>query len=303
MNMMMQAVGSGLERDLTLVLFRDCNLDCEFCCHRGKPRSGYDDFDPYRILNLVGDREFETATILGGELFQDKIPDFEKYRILFSSLRCRQLNVSSNFLFRKTDRVRALADEFSLHLTASYDPHLRYTKPWMLPLFLENVMFFKPEISIVLLSQAIDAVRGRDQIFEWMYKEGYEIRFDHYDPNGYVQPPSREEVVQFLHYLLKEYPKVGNAKFLRSIMEGQRADGKGMCVNRLKIEDCVVQKCCADLENRASKAFLECMMCKHSFACPGPCFRTFSSPCVRKEVLDGFDMERTENSCLPDATV
>jgi len=193
--------------ELIVVLFEKCNLSCQMCPQKHNDSSGIDKVreksqsikKSIDALKLKGKTSL-VINLMGGELFQDDLPDsiFTDYLYLIEDIRkyseeisfSVDIHISSNLVWNKTTRVKNFLDESNIKITASYDPAGRFNLITF-EKFKDNVIRFKEYISqigVVMTKPSIDLFfKKQTPFFDYLY-ENFEIVFDHYSPEaiGYL---------------------------------------------------------------------------------------------------------------------
>ncbi len=218
--------------EIIVTLFEDCNLTCKFCNQDHKSKVGFDTIrDKYEEVvktfeTLIKMRKKSfTVNIMGGELFQDSIPDqmFEDYEYLASSLHMWgvlrnypvQIGFVSNLVHFNTARVKRLVDGLRAQgvdagLCTSYDPHSRFNKA-NIEVFRKNAEIYKDYIStvnVILTAPNIEKFLSGDvPHFDYLY-ENFDIFFDYYTPeeNHLINDPTDIQLRDMYKHLVHNYP-------------------------------------------------------------------------------------------------
>lgn len=193
--------------ELIVVLFESCNLSCQMCPQNHDDKTGTDlvrekiESIKKSIMGLVKKgKESVIINFMGGELFQDNLPDsiFDDYLFLIEETKsyCREIKfpttiqISTNLVWNKTSRVKNFLDKAKIKIAVSYDPAGRFN-PITFDKFKENVRKFKDYISqigVVMTAPSIELFfKKKTPFFEYLY-ENFNIVFDHYSPEavGYI---------------------------------------------------------------------------------------------------------------------
>lgn len=192
--------------EIIVTLFEFCNLNCVFCNQDHSSIVGFDTIlekkqttiDVINLLKTSKNKDNFSINIMGGELFEDKIPDklFEDYKELILSLKSWgeinetpiDVTLVTNFVWTNKQRVLKLIEETSVSLGTSYDPAGRFN-PDTLAIYEKNVKDFKDHIklvNVILTKQNIDKfLKNQVPFFDYIY-ENFEVYFDHYTPENNV---------------------------------------------------------------------------------------------------------------------
>jgi radical SAM protein with 4Fe4S-binding SPASM domain len=192
--------------EIIVTLFEFCNLNCVFCNQDHASIVGFDTIlekkqtiiDVINLLKLTKNKDNFSINIMGGELFEDKIPDklFEDYKELILSLKSWgeinstpiDVTLVTNFVWTNKQRVLKLIEETCVSLGTSYDPAGRFNTE-TLAVYEKNVKDFKDHIklvNVILTKQNIDKfLKNQVPFFDYIY-ENFDVYFDHYTPENNV---------------------------------------------------------------------------------------------------------------------
>lgn len=194
--------------ELIVTFFEHCNLSCQMCPQVHTSTTGMDTIREQihsikkSILAIKKSGKVGLAiNLMGGELLQDFISDeiFSDYSFVISEIRkyAQEINfpttvdISTNLVFNKTERVKNFLDENNIKLNVSYDPIGRFNVNTFL-VYKKNIDLFKDyitKVSVVMTKPTLETfIRGRQKYFEHLYNN-FEIVFDHYSPEipGYKE--------------------------------------------------------------------------------------------------------------------
>ena len=189
--------------ELIVILFEKCNLSCLMC-----PQKHDDEFGIMSIrekihpikksLDGLVSKGKKTAIVnlMGGELFEDSLPDliFEDYLFLIKEIRYYSekinfpvnIQISTNLIWNNTFRVFQFLDASKIKITVSYDPAGRFNI-LTFQKFKENIKKFKNNISqigVVMTKPSIELfMKNQVPFFNYLYNN-FEIVFDHYSPEA-----------------------------------------------------------------------------------------------------------------------
>lgn len=221
------------EQEFTLHLFEKCNLSCGFCWQDHSAMVGVDTVvDKAAIVNEMIDedrRKTFVINVMGGEIFDDAIFD-DKLTADYIEM-CRRIhahvnalnktvrfNFVSNLVTEQPERIETLlstlrAEGINATLTTSYDAKGRFNRK-QLEVFKSNMERLRGEITCVsmLLTKPVIAnlIAGKDEYFDYLYKQGYYIYFDYYSPSEdhLVMGPSDKDLLRAFYFLVDNYPNV-----------------------------------------------------------------------------------------------
>lgn len=318
------------EQEIIISLFTECNLACSFCGDRARELEKFSvEGLQLRLNNLekiiksgiLNNVETISIKLFGGELFQDKFDDsvFDKYSWFIT--RVEQLlydkkvewAVSTNFVFKKYQRVFDWLKKHNIDLRCSFDFEGRYTKPWQLECFLNNLKLAKenslsPKIAIVLTKSVILSIKNRAglyKVFEQLYKD-YLIAFDYYDDITLIPKDeaikqignplefnlTEEDIGQFLVDIKDQFPLVENIIALRQSLQQDKQHQH--CSHGLTITHKIYWECCN--MDAVYKEFIknkQCFNCQYYAQCLGTCNRIFyrNAYCHLKHFYDAISKE------------
>ena len=298
--------------EIIISLFTECNLKCSFCGDRYRNLEKFSNQGlQIRLTNIK--TVLQTIKpksvifkIFGGELFQDKFEDdvFEAYQSFINDLKdiCNHYNVdciidvSSNCVWKKTDRVIKFLKDNDIAIRCSYDEYGRFTKPYQKKLFIDNVFKLKnsgieTSISAVLTKQMIDCITnklGDFETFKLLY-DNFPFAVDYYDNTSLlpetnnviddkqdVFQPSEHEISRFLLYCKQYYPNINIVKDLLQSYNNKSNVGLKHCIHGIAISDKIYWECC-NLDQVTNQYIVNkrCILCNHYSYCIGTCNRLF----------------------------
>lgn len=199
------------EGELIVVFFEQCNLSCKFCPQDHKSIVGMDTVLEKipaikNSLDMLIKRGKKSVSInlMGGELLEDRISDeiFDDYEKIILQIReyTKQINLTvdiniiTNLVFSKVDRVVNFLDRVKIPIAISYDPAGRFNSK-NFKIFKNNVQYFKKyitQVGVVITNPTIEKFLKNDvPFFNYLY-ENFIIVFDHYGPEspGYKGVPN-----------------------------------------------------------------------------------------------------------------
>lgn len=314
--------------EIIVSLFTECNLKCIFCGDR------YRQLEKFSIEGLqIRLRHINTVLhtiqpksvifkIFGGELFQDKFDDtvFDYYQSFIDELKkiCNQYNVeymldvSSNCVWKKVDRVFKFLKDNNIAIRCSYDQYGRFTKPYQKKLFIDNVFKLKQNgidtsISAVLTKQLINCVINTSDGFDTfkLLYDNFPFAIDYYDNTSLLPEtnnviddkqdlfqPNELEIGHFLLYCKQYYPNISIVKDLVDSYNNKSNVGIKHCSHGLAISNKIYWECC-NLDRVTNQYVLNkgCVLCNHYSYCIGTCNRLFfnnHSKCHLKTFYDSF---------------
>jgi len=327
------------EGELIVVLFEFCDLTCQFCAQDHNSILGMDTVrEKITIIKKALDtlkmrgKQSVTLNLMGGELFSDKVRDeiFNDYAWLIEQIKAYSLeiglpvniNIATNLVWTKTDRVLDLLKKVNLRLSASYDPAGRFN-PQTLEIFRNNLPLFKDyigQIGIVMTRPNIEKImKGQAPHFDYLY-ENFMIVFDNFtnspQSNTNFLMPKDFELRDFYKFMLDNWPEC--YPFKEMFIKAQQpmgcmrtmyvfADNSfGTCGSYEKILDPIVTHTgkrttimLTQLEEKIETKWFkdyDCLSCEHMQRCSFSCFlnhhirdsRT-QDECWLKEVYDYID--------------
>jgi hypothetical protein len=189
--------------ELIVILFEFCNLDCQMCSQDHTDKTGIesivDKFDSIKksmdALQKKG-KTFTSIHLMGGELLTDEHPDdlFDDYLSLIQRIRDYsdsinfpvEISITSNFIWKKTTRIKDFLDKANIEIFASYDPAGRFNSTTF-EIFKNNIVEFKDYISQIGTVMTNPTVKkfmeNNVPFFDYLYNN-FTIVFDHYTPEG-----------------------------------------------------------------------------------------------------------------------
>jgi hypothetical protein len=224
--------------ELIVILFEYCNLNCQMCSQDHDDKTGIDSvvdkFNSVKrsldALKLKG-KTSVSINLMGGELFADDHPDslFDDYVTLINKIRNYgniigfpvDVQIASNFVWTKTERVRQFLNNANIKVTASYDPAGRFNTATF-DIFKNNVIEFKDyiaQIGTVMTNPTIKRfMEDSVPFFDYLYNN-FEIVFDHFTPEGEgfgndtrskftnILLPTDIELRDFYKFMLDKWPE------------------------------------------------------------------------------------------------
>lgn len=285
--------------------FQSCNLNCTFChehYRRLKNKETREVYSLYYISNYL-DRSFNIIktvldhndydvvrlSLMGGELFQDRICD--QYLELISgfidsvnSICCNktllQVQVVSNLVYKKIDRLIDLVQNHNAYVQTSYDFVGRYTKQYQVDLFMNNVYNLvlnkiRFNVATVLHHQNIDVLtmNVKNNLignFNQMYNDGLNLSTVMYYNNCKKSSPlfvSDKEYQNAYTFLIDKYPHLTEFDNIRSNIVNHKIEphhtGK---IHSLSIVDKKVRyRDLTERERNYNNKF--CLMCQYYKFC------------------------------------
>lgn len=325
-----------VEQEYTIHLFEYCNLSCQFCWQDHNDIRGLDTVRSLvpKLRNMVS-RDTRNKIILnfmGGEIFAPKIftlKMLEDYRYIIDNVRMWQaemdktikVNWVTNLVFPEEQRnyVDLLLDYGKslgvyTRLTTSYDSMGRFNRG-DLAQWRTNIEHFGKKVegvSMLLSGPNIrNLIKDRDEVFKWLYQEGFYIYFDYYMPDKTAdyQAPTDQELYDALIFLIDRYPKthpvadwLNNAKNFASCRSSKLLLWDGtecMCGNLVQEEKSIKfyrTKIKTNDNSEIEENFLkkyDCVSCKWLDRCSFGCFMQHDNKyreefpdCVYARVLD-----------------
>lgn len=224
--------------EIELHLFELCNLRCHFCGQDHDDKTGFDvilnKIDPVKEFISSNQRKNHILNIMGGEVFNDELPDsilddylkltLEVHRHAESIGHHCTFNWVTNLIFNKTERIKEFLDQLTTagvtwNISTSYDFAGRKTSLWSMETFRRNLDSFKGRVftvGFVLTKPAIrHLIAQKDEFFDYLY-QNYPLYFDYYVPeNGAnLNMPSDAEILEGFLYIAKNYPEISPVKDL-----------------------------------------------------------------------------------------
>lgn len=231
--------------EIELHLFELCNLRCHFCGQDHDDRTGFDlilnKIDPVKEFILKNPRTNHILNIMGGEVFNDELPDsmFESYKTLVLDIdafaktlgHTCSFNWVTNLIFKKSDRVLDFLNfleekGITINISTSYDFAGRKNSLWNLETFTQNLELLGSRIYTVGFVLTKTSIRHllakRDPYFDVLYGK-YPLYFDYYVPeNGAnILMPSDKEILGCYLFIAKNYPNISPVKELLENQENK----------------------------------------------------------------------------------
>lgn len=281
--------------------FLACNLACSFCHEHAKrvqfgekiynitPKLLRSRFDQYlrcinQTLNTYSSINKIDCSMMGGELFQNRFDQsiFDEYAAFLKSFTslgiATQISLTTNLLCNDAtlQALIALAKQFNISITASFDLYGRYSLAKQVDLFAKNCHTLRsagiePLISTVLHKKNIECIqeqRGFYPQFKKLYDENFKIVTVQYYNNAskelYV---NQQLLIDTYKYFIKHYPKLHEIKQLLSRHKNAIAVDRAIVktVSMSCIQDTVKVK---DLTDQLqSFADSHCISCKYYNCC------------------------------------
>lgn len=216
--------------EIELHLFEFCNLNCSFCGqdHNSKKGMNREDFDikADTVIEFMRNNENNEHIInlMGGELFNDEVPDFifDNYRFFYdkinkwaiSAKQTVRFNWVTNLIFSKSKRVLELLDsQENSFISTSYDFSGRGLDINRKLLFNHNLKLMGDRINVIGFVMTRPAIRkllsDKDSLFKELY-DNYTLYFDYYVPEKSADKllPSDDELLEAYLFIADNYPKV-----------------------------------------------------------------------------------------------
>jgi MoaA/NifB/PqqE/SkfB family radical SAM enzyme len=223
--------------ELIVILFEFCNLSCQMCSQNHNDKTGIDSvvdkFDSVKrsldALKLKG-KTSSNINLMGGELLADDHPDylFNDYAQLINKIQTYadsiyfpiRIQIASNFVWTKTERIKRFLDLSAIKLTASYDPAGRFNNTTF-EIFKNNIIEFKDyivQIGTVMTAPTIKRfIDNSIPFFDYLYNN-FDIVFDHFTPEGEgfsndtrskftnILLPTDVELRDFYKFMINKWP-------------------------------------------------------------------------------------------------
>lgn len=220
----------ALVPEIEIHLFEDCNLSCGFCSQDHDSGVNFNFEKKLRLVNeFINTKKEEYNTfkvsIMGGELFQNKIESFTPYQEFIFEIKKMLTDKSvtffmtSNLIFNNPTRLEELLKSLrskgiDVFITTSFDFAGRGWTQQQRDLFKKNVIYLRSyiySISVTLHKPGIQAMLNKtDKLYEFLY-DNFKINFDWYVPdlkNAATFLPSDNDCKNALLYLARNYPNV-----------------------------------------------------------------------------------------------
>lgn len=305
--------GKKIEREFLVSFFNDCNLNCSFCNGCLVVPEEYD----HKVLKqMVEDTKFALRTVeedyvkvkfTGGEILQDKFPDeqIDHYATICKELREYAdsigkkigITITSNFIFKKRDRIIKFLKDNDIKITASFDLVGRYDNPKLVDLMLDNVKALsasglKVGINFVAHKGNIDAIMNRGQyieVFDYLY-ENHKMMIDLFTAVGKEElDVTEEELADFFIYLYHHYPKIEHIQDLVIAYKDKTVDSHECSRSVWVSGNGITGDCNGNFTEGFKSQLLErgCVSCKHLQYCKGVCSRIFTGKfCFQRKFFD-----------------
>lgn len=219
--------------EIIVTLFEFCDLSCLFCNQDHNSVLGIDTvvdkFEEIKLcietLQKKGKKDF-AIHIMGGEVFSDKLKDsiYNDYKILVDKINRYGIeneipivvSFVTNFVWKKTDRVKKFLDESKVEVLTSYDPAGRFNVE-NFEIYKQNIQEFKnyvTSVNVIITKPNIDKfMKNQIPFFDYLY-ENFSIYFDYYGPenNKDLLMPKDVEVREFMKYMIDHWPNVAPMK-------------------------------------------------------------------------------------------
>jgi hypothetical protein len=213
--------------EIVVNLFDHCNMRCVFCPQDHTDTLGLSraeilsKIDPIvAFVNANPSKEF-AFHIMGGELFQDELIDagfLDYYSEFIAELlnlcdetKDLQFNFVTNFVFSRTDEVRAFCTKHNLKLAVSYDPTGRFNKA-QLAVFKDNIVSMKDQVRMIGCTMTKSSIRMMldegDPYFDYLYSN-FACDWDYLLPGTellHPMMPAESELLDFYKLLIDKYP-------------------------------------------------------------------------------------------------
>ncbi len=224
--------------EIELHLFEFCNLKCNFCGQDHDSKEGTDSIGDKAapVMEFIKNNLLRShiINIMGGEIFNDEIPDrlFDDYIDLVLKIHTFAeslgheilVNWVTNLVYKKYQRVINLLETLEQkgvknNISTSYDFFGRKTLLWKEELFKQNLENFKTRIytiGFVLTKPTVDLIfKQDDSYFEYLY-QNFPLYFDFYVPEKGARflMPSDQDLLDVYLFIAKKYPKISPIKDL-----------------------------------------------------------------------------------------
>lgn len=307
--------------EITLILTDDCNLKCDFC-NVVNNNVAIHSIDYHTIVskidvvsNIIKSTCKNTIAVvlMGGELFQDKFTDqlINGYQQLLSSIEqlCKQhdkslqITLMTNMIYKRVDRVIAIAKRFNAEVHASFDFVGRFDNTKLIDLWFTNAQTFidsgvQFSIGLIATKPNVDRIVNHDPLWNRLV-ELADCYIQPYECTGIESIDDKyrltdAEIIKFYLWICDNYP---DEKYTRSIIECYNTR-TNFCVQSTYI-DKTCHKCCD--HNKLQKVHFvnhKCFQCQYYDRCPLVCPRIFAttSICLVKSILDHVNNRTTETT-------
>lgn len=245
--------------EIELHLFEFCNLSCAFCGQDHDSEVGMtkksilEKADEVIAFMERSEKQAHTINIMGGEVFNDDVPDsmFDAYLSFYDKVNgwCHsnghtaRFNWVTNLIFTKSQRVFDTISLMRAHtanvfISTSYDFAGRGLNINRALQFEHNLKLFSSWITVVgfvLTKPAIRKIMTRtDKFFDEQLYPNYTLYFDYYVPelSADKMMPSEQEMLDCMLYVAEHYPRVYPIK---DLLERERNQMTCYSMNKLTL--------------------------------------------------------------------
>lgn len=275
--------------DIEFIPYTQCNLKCDFCevqqFHYKYDQSIFDwTIEALDALISKSQAESISLHIAGGEIFFDKIFDYQKWDNWINQfcLLCNKYNktntitITSNLLTRNIDNVIKLCKTYNIQLDTSFDFEGRFTKYKQVELWWNNLQKTKalnPLVVIIAHKLNIQAILSENhplfKLFQQLY-QNFEISFEPYvDANQLAKyVVNDDQLINFYKHLIDYWPKITTVQKYTN-----NQTGKGCSFETIDITPKYVQWSCCD-KNASYKTLMHkfnCWTCDYKSQCKPNC--------------------------------
>lgn len=232
--------------EIEICLFTLCGLKCAFCYQDHSDKTGVttilekaDQVIDY-LKNSDSLQNRINFQILGGEIFEDSIDLYKEYYEFVQKInewclinlkeKIWYFTFISNMAFKLDDTKEKIENflkklekkEIKFHIATSWDPTGRPLKFHTASFFHKNISYFKKYIEVitfVLTKQTCNyLLKNRDDYFELLYGEDFNLMFDFFTPNGNekVLMPSDRILYNTISMLVKIYPNLTQVEEIKN---------------------------------------------------------------------------------------
>ena len=219
-------------------LFEKCNLNCSFCGQDHDSEVGMESIVQKAIQTIQfiekSDIDKHTVNVMGGEIFNDLIPDsvFDDYYKFYDMLRDYEketgieihINFVTNLIFSKNiENVKKLmqyTDPSRVKISTSYDFAGRGLDINRTMIFKRNIELFKDRIGVIGFVLSKPSIRrfleDKDNFFKNTLYPNFPLYFDWYVPEKSSDKmlPSEQEMLDALLFTARNYPNISPVKEL-----------------------------------------------------------------------------------------
>lgn len=311
-------IDNDSNKELSISLFGECNMKCEFCIQNIRHSYRARDVDWDKVIGDVEivfkniSRKAVTIVLYGGELFHDGIKQntFDHYYDLLNRINALAIkynktveyHVASNLVHSDTQRVIKLLQTFNINsLYCSFDFKQRFHSNKQLETFLSNIdtysKYFKIVVGVTCTKANIDClIDHKDPIidvFDDLYSR-FPIVFDYYHCNGSsYNDVTEDQLVDFFKYLYINYRNVATIQEL--IDSFHNGNGRCQCPASYIIDGVLINQC-TDFNTTLKKYVFNkhCFVCQYNKICVHRCPRIMSNykSCHLKAIYQMIDSDQ-----------